>query len=207
MNDKPHPQGLAMARNEVRRAFDRDEIDAEEYKRQNDELDRLAGYTPKQAERASPDTSPDALWAYYTLSIFRRAEAARVKAQAKFPQPNYTALKVAEEAGELVKAAVHYAEDRETWQNVEAEAVQTIAMILRLLIEGDGINGVKPPPLHALAAISMAGLKKRLRASAKHMQDFSWTVGNDERLKAASVMTEAADALSELLSAWEGGHE
>jgi hypothetical protein len=50
-------------------------------------------------------------------------------------------------------------------------------------------------------------LKKRLRASAKHMRDFSWTVGNDERLKAASVMTEAADALSELLSAWEGGHE
>jgi hypothetical protein len=45
-------------------------------------------------------------------------------------------------------------------------------------------------------------LNKRLRASAKHMQDFSWTVGNDERLKAASAMAEAADALSELLSAW-----
>jgi len=37
-------------------------------------------------------------------------------------------LKVAEEAGEVIKAAVHYAEGRETWEKVEDEAVQAIAM-------------------------------------------------------------------------------
>jgi hypothetical protein len=58
-----------------------------------------------------------------------------------------------------------------------------------------------------LRALVAPDLKKRLRASAKHMQDFSWTVGNDERLKAASAMAEAADALSELLAAGEAGHE
>ena len=47
---KPHDsnragiaQALAMARNDIRRAFDRDEITAEDYRRMNDELDRNAG--------------------------------------------------------------------------------------------------------------------------------------------------------------------
>lgn len=87
--------------------------------------------------------------AAYAQWIFARAEAARAKAERKFPQPNYVALKVAEEAGELVKAAVHYAEGRESWENVEAEAVQTIAMVVRLLVEGDRKNGVVPPALPA----------------------------------------------------------
>lgn len=38
-----------------------------------------------------------------------------------------------------------YAEGRETWENVEAEAVQAIAMILRFLVEGDGKNGIVSP--------------------------------------------------------------
>lgn len=81
----------------------------------------------------------------YALTIFEKAETARLKAQAKFPQPNYVALKVAEEAGEVVRAAVHYAENRLTWEELEGEVVQTIAMLMRLLIEGDQINGIRPP--------------------------------------------------------------
>lgn len=81
----------------------------------------------------------------YAFEIFLRAEVSRIEAQARFPQPNYVLLKVAEEAGEVVKAGVHYAENRETWENVEAEAIQAIAMILRFLVEGDEKNGIIPP--------------------------------------------------------------
>jgi hypothetical protein len=70
-----------------------------------------------------------------------RAEAE--KAMRKFPQPNYVLLKVAEEAGEVVKACVHFAEGRETRENVEGEMRQTIAMLYRLWVEGDEVNGVR----------------------------------------------------------------
>lgn len=83
----------------------------------------------------------------YIDRILQRSGEALAKSIVKFPQPNYVGLKVAEEAGEVVKAAVHYAEDRETWENVEAEVVQMIAMGLRLLIEGDQKNGIIPPRL------------------------------------------------------------
>lgn len=76
--------------------------------------------------------------------ILYRATNEMTKAINRFPQPNYVALKVAEEAGEVVKAAVHYAEGRETWENVENEVVQMIAMGLRLLVEGDEKNGILP---------------------------------------------------------------
>lgn len=81
----------------------------------------------------------------YVNEIFAMSVAAAEKAMVKFPQPNYVSLKVAEEAGEVVRGAVHYAEGRLTWDELEGECVQTIAMILRLLIEGDQINGVYPP--------------------------------------------------------------
>lgn len=81
----------------------------------------------------------------YWHHIFERAEIAAIKAKARFPQPNYVALKVAEEAGEVVQAAVHYAENRKPWSEVESESIQAIAMILRLLDEGDEVNGIIPP--------------------------------------------------------------
>jgi hypothetical protein len=85
----------------------------------------------------------------YLRAIISRAEAATDKAIRRFPQPNYVTLKVAEEAGEVVQAAVHYAENRETWEAVEGEVIQTIAMLFRLLIEGDQVNGVIPPPIES----------------------------------------------------------
>jgi hypothetical protein len=62
----------------------------------------------------------------------------------KFPQPNYVISKVAEEAGEVVKAAIHCAEGRETPENVIAEIRQAMAMLMRLYIEGDQVHGLPP---------------------------------------------------------------
>lgn len=65
-------------------------------------------------------------------------------AMRKFPQPNYVISKLAEEAGETVKAAIHCAEGRESMKNVRAEMRQTIAMLFRLWVEGDQVHGLAP---------------------------------------------------------------
>lgn len=81
----------------------------------------------------------------YFYSIVGAAEEAAQKAIIKFPQPNYVTLKIAEEAGEVVRGGVHYAENRLEWEEVEGEVIQLIAMLYRFLIEGDEVNGVIPP--------------------------------------------------------------
>ncbi len=69
-------------------------------------------------------------------------------AMRRFPQPNYVISKVAEEAGEVVKAAIHCAEKRETAEIVAGEMKQLIAMLIRLWVEGDQVHGL--PPISAL---------------------------------------------------------
>ena len=91
-----------------------------------------------------PEPSPDV---DYFATLVDRARAAATKATAKFPQPNYVTLKIAEEAGEVVRGAVHYAEGRMPWEEVEGEIVQLLAMLIRFVTEGDQINGVIPPNL------------------------------------------------------------
>ena len=82
----------------------------------------------------------------YSQEICQKAIDAAEKAMQKFPQPNYVLMKVAEEAGEVVKAGVHFAEGRDfSWSDLEGECIQTIAMCLRLLIEGDEVIGVIRP--------------------------------------------------------------
>lgn len=81
----------------------------------------------------------------YFASLVAMARVSADKAMRKFPQPNYVLLKVAEEAGEVVQAGVHYAEKRMKWEQVEGEIVQLLAMLIRLVTEGDQINGVTPP--------------------------------------------------------------
>lgn len=73
----------------------------------------------------------------YFAKLVSRARVEADKAITKFPQPNYVLLKVAEEAGEVVKAAVHCAEQRGSWAEVEGETVQLLAMLIRLMTEGD----------------------------------------------------------------------
>lgn len=78
-------------------------------------------------------------------ALVAKAHEAANKAVDKFPQPNYVLLKVAEEAGEVVQAGIHYAENRMRWGDVENETIQLIAMLIRLHTEGDRVNGVIPP--------------------------------------------------------------
>lgn len=63
------------------------------------------------------------------------------KAMAKFPQPNYVISKIAEEAGEVVKDAIHLAEGRQTPERLRGEMKQLIAMLIRLWVEGDQVHG------------------------------------------------------------------
>jgi phosphoribosyl-ATP pyrophosphohydrolase len=76
--------------------------------------------------------------------LFNEAYHEAIRAMQKFPQPNYVISKVAEEAGEVVKAAIHCAEGRETKENVHGEIKQAIAMLIRLYIEGDQVHGLPP---------------------------------------------------------------
>src|SRR5690606_37834190 len=81
----------------------------------------------------------------YFGSLVEKARAAAAKASAKFPQPNYVTLKIAEEAGEVIRGAVHYAERRMEWSEVEGEIIQLLAMLIRFVTEGDQVNGIIPP--------------------------------------------------------------
>lgn len=72
------------------------------------------------------------------------AKAEAHRAMIKFPQPNYVLTKIAEEAGEVIKAGVHCAEGREPIEEVRAEMTQCIAMLYRLWIEGDEVHGLPP---------------------------------------------------------------
>jgi phosphoribosyl-ATP pyrophosphohydrolase len=76
------------------------------------------------------------------LILADEAISEAMRAMKKFPQPNYVISKIAEESGEVVKAAIHCAEGRETPENVIAEMRQTIAMLFRLYTEGDGVHGL-----------------------------------------------------------------
>ncbi|MEO9297607.1 hypothetical protein [Devosia alba] len=78
------------------------------------------------------------------MELFVDAMAEADKAMRKFPQPNYVISKVAEEAGEVVKAAIHCAEGRDTPQHVAEEIRQTMAMLIRLYLEGDQVHGLPP---------------------------------------------------------------
>lgn len=66
----------------------------------------------------------------YFGQLVLRARAAAGKASCKFPQPNYVALKIAEEAGEVIRVCVHYAENRMEWAEVESEIVQLLAIAM-----------------------------------------------------------------------------
>lgn len=85
--------------------------------------------------------SADLSKASFKRLIIDGIEAAE-KAMIRFPQPNYVISKFAEEAGEVVKAAIHCAEGRETAENLRGEMVQAIAMLYRLWVEGDAVHGL-----------------------------------------------------------------
>ncbi|WP_250134104.1 hypothetical protein [Citrobacter europaeus] len=113
------------------------------YVKNTPELARpVALFTVSPAQEFRTVTEPQS---DYFASLVAMARVSADKAMRKFPQPNYVLLKVAEEAGEVVQAGVHYAEKRMEWEQVEGEIVQLLAMLIRLVTEGDQINGVTPP--------------------------------------------------------------
>ena len=81
-------------------------------------------------------------WGFRDLVQDAAAEAN--KAMIKFPQPNYVISKIAEEAGEVVKAAIHTAEGRGDYNELRGEMKQLIAMLYRLWLEGDRVHGLAP---------------------------------------------------------------
>jgi hypothetical protein len=87
------------------------------------------------------DDRPD-IFQQLVRQAYLRAGAA-VK---KYPQPNYVLVKLGEEHGETVKEIVHYAEGRGHWGFVTNEMIDNLAMMIRLLLEGDQTINFTPPP-------------------------------------------------------------
>jgi phosphoribosyl-ATP pyrophosphohydrolase len=116
-------------------------------------LDQYAGKRPYEGYPKALQAGIDAITALRSAphvgarvkplaAVFDAAQAEAEKAMRKFPQPNYVISKVAEEAGEVVKAAIHCAENRETKEAVLGEVVQCMAMLIRLCLEGDQVHGL-----------------------------------------------------------------
>ncbi|RMN18569.1 hypothetical protein ALQ63_02888 [Serratia plymuthica] len=92
----------------------------------------------------------------YFGTLVKKARSAADKAMRKFPQPNYVLNKVAEESGEVIKAVIHYTEGREEWANVEGEIIDNLAMLIRLVVEGDQVIGFTPPDSCRAAMLAAA---------------------------------------------------
>lgn len=93
----------------------------------------------------------------YFASLVTAARARADKAMRKFPQPNYVLNKVAEESGEVIKAVIHYTEGREEWAAVEGEIIDNLAMLVRLVQEGDQVIGFTPPEDCRAATLAAPG--------------------------------------------------
>ena len=68
-------------------------------------------------------------------------------ARAKFPNPDLLTTAFAEEAGELVKAVLDGYHGKPC--DVYGEAIQTIAMVVRLIEEGDPVHRLTPRIVNA----------------------------------------------------------
>jgi len=89
------------------------------------------------------------------------------KAMVRYPQPNYVISKFAEESGEVVKAAIHFAEGRETAENLRAEMVQAIGMLYRLWVEGDAVHGMEAVHNALLSGYENDGVPSWLKAKGE----------------------------------------
>lgn len=119
---------------------------------QQDRIDQLENAAARLRRRLYQySIEPD-----YFASLVAKARVRADKAMRKFPQPNYVLNKVAEESGEVIKAVIHYTEGREQWSNVESEIIDNLAMLLRLVKEGDQVIGFTPPDSCSVAALSVS---------------------------------------------------
>ena len=82
-----------------------------------------------------------------TTHLLLAACAEAVRARTLYPKTDHLALALAEEAGEVVKAALDLRQGKGTAEGLRKELVQCIAMCIRLAEEGDaalGIPAVQP---------------------------------------------------------------
>ncbi|PUX30251.1 DUF551 domain-containing protein [Cronobacter sakazakii] len=105
----------------------------------------------------APPAQPVAVTDDYFAALVAAARSRADKAMRKFPQPNYVLNKVAEENGEVIKAVIHYTEGREEWANVEGEIIDNLAMLIRLVVEGDQVIGFTPPDACRTAMLAEPG--------------------------------------------------
>ncbi len=77
-------------------------------------------------------------------NIAREVDDEVTRARKKFPSSKHVVLAMAEESGELVRAALGhmYKPGAANVANVRKEAIQTIAMCVRILQEGDATIGL-----------------------------------------------------------------
>jgi len=109
-------------------------------------------------DRAALQPDPDARQADLAkaygpiLDLLPDAVRAAEKAMRKYPQPNYVISKWSEETGEVTKDLIHMAEGRQTADKLCGEIVQSLAMLHRLMVEGDQVHGLPPvgPAIRAL---------------------------------------------------------
>lgn len=63
-------------------------------------------------------------------------------ARRKFPKPTHLTVALAEECGELIKAIAQLREGKGDYKAVRVELVQTMAMCVRLYLDGDETEGL-----------------------------------------------------------------
>ncbi len=137
-----------------------------------EELQRLNDVPP------APVVSDD-----YFTSLVAAARIRADKAMTKFPQPNYVLNKVAEESGEVIKAVIHYMEGREQWSSVEGELIDNLAMLIRLVKEGDQVIGFTPPDA-CRAAMHGSTISNSADIA---IDEGSQSFGNSEQLNSPAV--------------------
>lgn len=146
------------------------------------------------------EAAPTAEHDDYFATLVVKARAAAIKAMARFPQPNYVLNKVSEEHGEVIKAVVHYMEGRETWDNVEGELVDNLAMLIRLVVEGDQVIGFTPPE-------SVLNYQPASPAAAADLKPLEWSEERqpDEDIRYNHVIADSV--LGRFSVEWKGWKE
>ncbi|WP_236708971.1 hypothetical protein [Pantoea ananatis] len=132
----------------------------------------------------------------YFDNLVEQARPRAEKAMVKFPQPNYVLNKVAEESGEVIKAVIHYTEGRETWANVETELIDNLAMLIRLVKEGDQVIGFTPPAevqrLNATAQPVSDAACDVLSERQRQVSQEGWTPEHDDTHSSGEMAGAAA---------------
>ena len=80
--------------------------------------------------------------------IFEAAHAEVARARVLFPDPKHLLHALTEEHGEVVKAALDLYSGKGTYEELDKEIIQLIAMCIRLHTEGDPAINLDPPMKH-----------------------------------------------------------